>query len=171
MMCQHRRIYWIQSDIVWQHRVVPVDCGLVTPWKIWHFYSISWQSKSVTQRHPPSFQKIHQSHQAEWSTEKAKKTPFHSLQDLNMVATAFPPQDKMETQQQFVTPKVLEVMDAAWWAERRQGKLGKHTGEHRWARRRKKQTIWQPLLPDVHWSPVLNELHKQNGPLGREKGH
>lgn len=60
-------------------------------------------------------------------------------------------------------------MDAAWWAEPRPGKLGKHSNEHRWTRRRKKQTIWQPLLPDVHWAPVLNERHKQNGPLGREK--
>lgn len=101
--------------------------------------------------------------------DKKKTNTFHSLQDLNMVVTAFPPQNKMETQQQFVTPKVLEVMDAAWWAERRQGKLGKHTDEHRWTRRGMKQTIWQPLLPDVHWSPVLNELHNQNGPLGREK--
>lgn len=133
-------------------------------------YPTSWLSNSVPQRRPPSFQRIHQSQQAKWSTEKAKKkSTFHSLQDLNVVVTAFPPQNKMETQQQFVTPKVLEVMDAAWWAERRQGKLG--NDEHRWTRRRMKQTIWQPLLPDVHWSPVLNELHNQNGPLGREKGH
>lgn len=58
-------------------------------------------------------------------------------------------------------------MDTLWWAGVRE--LGKRADEHRWTRRRKKQTIWQPLLPDVHWSPILNELHKQNGPLGHKK--
>lgn len=58
-------------------------------------------------------------------------------------------------------------MDTLWRAG--VWELGKRVDEHRWTRRRKKQTIWQPLLPDVHWSPILNELHKQNGPLGHKK--
>ncbi len=34
---------------------------------------------------------------------------------------------------------------------------------------RKNQTKWQPVLPEVHSSPILNELHKLNGSLGHRK--